>query len=445
MKDTSVYQEELPVLDAIVKAAPKDMAGLHSIAFVCVQHMLFTTIPLLGSLVRLGISPSNIHITGKSYSSSPLVIEHLIRSGYHYYPNKPQQNLGEFADCFKRDMASMWQAVYDDLKLKNISLIVILDDGGMCLTNVPAFISEKYDLVGIEQTTSGLTNPLMQELSFPVIEVASSAAKQILESPLIAEAVIKKLDNLLPTQRILTCGVVGMGLIGEAIGRKLISLNHKVITYDLDACKTKRLEKACPTKTLEEVFRNADYVFGCSGEDITKDFTLDLLNKEKTFISCSSQDKEFRTLLKLFNQHHCDYRNVLDNLDCTLNSQSVHIIRGGFPANLDNSGESVSAIDIQLTRGLLLGGALQAIVMGSRPSSSNLPTWRYMLNPSLQNFVVSHWILHSPSAASSSARSHLWKDLTWIAENSKGFYAQDPFLEQAFHTMDKTRKTTRVA
>jgi hypothetical protein len=317
----------------------------------------------------------------------------------------------------------------------------------MCLTNVPAFISEKYDLVGIEQTTSGLINPFMRTLSFPVIEVASSAAKQILESPLIAEAVIKKLDTLLPTtsKHILTCAVVGVGLIGTAIGRKLISLNHKVLTYDLDACKTKRLEKACPAENLEEALLSADYIFGCSGKDITEGFPLETLNKEKTFISCSSQDKEFRTLLKLFKQHHCAYHNVLDNLDCTLNNQIVHIIRGGFPVNLDNSGESVSAVDIQLTRGLLLSGALQAIGIGSRPPPSNQPTWRYMLNPTLQSFVVSHWILHSPTAPSSFARSPLWQDVAWIAANSKGFYAQDPFLEQAFHTMDQTRKINRVA
>jgi S-adenosylhomocysteine hydrolase len=445
MKDPPVYQQELPVLEAIVRAAPKDLSGLHSIAFVCVQHLLFTTISLLESLVKLGIAPSNIHITGKSYSSSPLVIDHLIRYGYHYHPNMPQQNLGEFADCFKRDMALMWQAVYDDLKFKNISLIVILDDGGMCLTNVPAFIAEKYALVGIEQTTSGLTNPLMLELSFPVIEVASSAAKQILESPLIAEAVVKKLDTLLPTQRSLTCGVVGMGLIGAAISHKLISLNHKVITYDLDACKNKRIEKAHPAETLEEVFLSADYIFGCSGEDITEGFPLDILNKEKTFISCSSQDKEFRTLLKLFKQHHCVYHNVLDNLDYTLNNQNIHIIRGGFPVNLDNSGESVSARDIQLTRGLLLSGALQAIRIGSRPLPSNQSTWRYMLNPTLQSFVVSHWIPHSTTAVSSFARSHLWQDDAWIAENSKGFYVQDSFLEQAFRTTDKTKKPDKVA
>ena len=102
-------------------------------------------------------------------------------------------------------------------------------------------------------------------------------------------------------------------------------------------------------------------------------------------------------------------------------------------------------MDIQLTRGLLLGGALQAVGMGSHPPSSNQHTWRYMLNPTLQSFVVSNLILHSPTAASSFARSPLWQDVAWIAENSNGFYAQDPFLEQAFHTMDKTKKTNRVA
>jgi hypothetical protein len=39
----------------------------------------------------------------------------------------------------------------------------------------------------------------------------------------------------------------------------------------------------------------------------------------------------------------------------------------------------------------------------------------------------------------------LWQDDAWIAENSKGFYVQDSFLEQAFRTTDKTKKPDKVA
>ena len=67
----------------------------------------------------------------------------------------------------------------------------------------------------------------------PVVNVAYSAAKQILESPMIAKAVIKKLDQILLRDiKNSICGVVGLGAIGRAIIQKLLSLGCKVVVYD---------------------------------------------------------------------------------------------------------------------------------------------------------------------------------------------------------------------
>lgn len=53
--------------------------------------------------------------------------------------------------------------------------------------------------------SSGLTDIRMHRLSFPVVEVASSAAKQLIESPMIAEAVVQKLSAILPMSKEESC------------------------------------------------------------------------------------------------------------------------------------------------------------------------------------------------------------------------------------------------
>lgn len=425
--------EELPVLASIIKAFPlKEMVCLESVAFVCVQHLLFTTLNLIDSLIQLGAYPDNIHIMGKPYSTCSQVVNKLTLRGCHYYPNSPQKKIGCFSECFVQDIEQMWHNIYNHLKKKKIKLIVILDDGGSCLANVPSYISKKYSLVGIEQTTSGLTDIRMRQLSFPVVEVASSAAKQLVESPMIAEAVVKKLSKVLPmNQSRLSCGVVGIGAIGNVIIQKLLSMNHEVITYDNDPEKGKTFFKTLCATDIKALFSKAEYIFGCAGEDITKNLKIEDINSNKTFISCSSQDKEFWTLLKIFEKHNCNYENVLDHLECSFNGYTVKIYRGGFPINLDNSGESVAAHDIQLTRGLLLGGVLQGILYATQYTKQE--NKRYMLHPAIQSFVVAHWMKYGSIFLGPLHILEGFQDLTWVKRHSQGAEQENEIIARLFH------------
>ena len=432
MYNQPLYDKKLPVLEAIVKSIPnKEVLDLDSITFVCVQHILLTTVNLMDSLVELGANPSNIHIMGKSYSFCPQVADILISKGYNYYFNKKQENLASFAASFRDDIKCMWEKVYDSLyNKKNIKLIVILDDGGFCLTNVPEVIRKNYSLVGIEQTTSGLTNLRLRTLEFPIVEVATSAAKQRVESLMIAEAVVKKLETVLPLEeKNLSCAVVGLGCIGSAVTKKLLSLNHRVKIYDKTLLKTKTFRRDTFVKNIETLFQESDYIFGCSGEDITKNLDIKNINKPKTFISCSSQDKEFFTLLQQFQQHNCVYQNILDHLECKINNQTIKILRGGFPINLDNSGESVAAIDIQLTRGLLLGGIIQGVLSVFQDSEQK-KTLSMMLHPALQSFVISQWRLYGSTFLFSPEFLDLFQNLTWIQEHSQGVMEENELLNE---------------
>lgn len=429
------YDTKLPVLEAIIAAiSDKKTLKLESVCFVCVQHLLDTTIPLMESLVRLGALPSNIYIMGKSYSSSPHVLATLESKGYNCYNNAPQEKLGTFSDCLQNDIKRIWEDVHERVTEEGIKLIVVLDDGGFCLTNVPQKIIKRFPLIGIEQTTSGLTNIRLRRVQFPVIKVAVSAAKQLVESPMIAEAIVKKLNSILPgEEKNLSCAVVGLGCIGIAVTKKLLSLNHSVKVYDREPKKSKAVNTGSTIAALDirTLINEAEYIFGCSGNDITKNLDPKIINGSKTFISCSSRDKEFLNLLNIFEENNCSYTTILDHLECQINNHPVKILRGGFPINFDNTGESVAAIDIQLTRGLLLGSVLQAVL--SFWNKLSMKKKQCMLDPALQSFVVSQWRRVGSTHLFPPGFLDLFEDLGWIKRHSKGTYVENALFYEWFY------------
>ena len=427
-------KQQLPVLEAIINvvSTSTEFINFDNIGFVCVQHLLYTTFNLVEALKQLGASTNNIHIIGKPYSSCQEVVDLLTASKFCYHQNCSQKMLGGFLQSFKKDINNMWKSAYQNFQAKNIKLIVVLDDGGHCLINIPEHITKKYQLVGIEQTTSGLTHHLINSLSFPVIEVASSAAKQLIEPPMIAEAVVKKLVNIMSiTNKSCVCAVVGLGVIGIAIVYKLVSLGYQVITYDKKAVNKIQIEGITYLDNFKELIVRADYIFGCTGEDITNNLDINIIEKDKTFISCSSYDKEFLSLLKIIKQNNYTCDNILDHIYYQLpNHKTITILRGGFPINLDNSGESVEAKDIQLTRGLLLGGILQGLLCA--PHYFKKVNNRIMLNPVIQSFVVKHWMLNGSNNLFSSEVLDKFQDYDWITERSGGVFHDNKHITKIF-------------
>jgi hypothetical protein len=118
------------------------------------------------------------------------------------------------------------------------------------------------------------------------------------------------------------------------------------------------------------------------------------LSGRKTFISCSSGDVEFNALLREMARldPHLE-TEALGTLNAKLPGQllEVSVVRGGFPANFDRTNESVPSVDIQLTRGLLLGAVLQA---SQHPARLPMEASRQMLSPFVQCFVIKEWTRH---------------------------------------------------
>ncbi len=424
-----IKDKKLPVLEAVVNkfksAYPADMSRT---IFVCVQHLLYTTCNLFENLIQLGANPSYIFLIGKAYSTCDSVANHLVKMGINLQKSTPLSMLGEYANTFNNDILTLWETVISFLKKsKCIDSIIILDEGGRLNKTISRDLLEKYSIIGIEQTSFGLFGINKNALPYPIINVARSAVKTQLESYLIAEAVVNKLNFNLPTKKTgLCCGVVGVGVIGQAVARKLLQLGCQVFLFDVDQQNAFNLSGAVLCSSINELVVKSSYIFGCSGQDIAKD--IDIKNSildAKHFISCSSEDKEFLTFLQLIKNNVNTKFDPLVDLTWNLeNGATLSLRKGGFPINFDHSGESVPSEKIQLTRALLLVALMQAARDRDAMLKDDVKS-HVMLLPEMQHLIVQSWKQLNLADSIPEELINHFDDINWIKSKSEGlFYNQ---------------------
>ena len=422
----------LNVLDAIIEQVKnKSHHLLEDVYLVATQHLLESTGSLFKTLLDLGLRSNRCFIQGKLYSNSFTVVQGLKELGFYVQPSTCLEGRGQFIQSFRRDIASLWAKVSESIPSNFRGIVIVLDDGGHCLASVPHQLRKQFRFVGIEQTTAGLQ--LQDKIgNFPIIQVATAAVKKYVEPPMISRAVVAKLLVKLALMSAKTnCGVVGIGNIGTAVAKNLIERGHKVFAYDIDPSHAKSIPGLESCDSVKEVVMKSEYIFGCSGHDITSDLGwIDSLEDCKTFISCSSEDKEFRNLItKKIGHRECIHEvHHLQDLSLKLPHANLTILRGGFPINFDGNLESVPSDEIQVTRGLLLGAVLQAAMCDSL--SSQQIKKQVMLDPYLQQFVIKSWLTNHPLKSDEIAERCL--DFKWLKEKSDGIFLNCNLMMDTF-------------
>lgn len=415
----------LPVLDALLEKASKEGKAniLDKTAIYYVHHPLQTSINVVDALIHLGAKPKNLFILGKRYSECESVVSTLVQKGVHYQPCSMQTALGQYSQSFIRDINWLWAKMVDELD-SEVEQILIMDHGGHAITYIPLAILEHYKVIGIEKTTAGFINSERHGTPpIPVIDVANSAAKRFLESSLIADAVVNKIDSYLPENiNDFVFGVVGLGAIGKAVMNRLHKLGCQIIVHDIDSSNQHLLDKTKNiifTNDMGALVASADYIFGCSGRDISEGQLeqLRLATQDKTLISCSSEDKEYLSFLQMINRQMPTIFDPMDDIEFkTVFGASIRLLRGGFPVNFDDTGESVPANDIQLTRSLVVAAVLQA----SDYLNSTVENGVYSLDATYQRYVINEWLKHQDKTRIDSENLTYFLDENWLASHSNG-------------------------
>lgn len=405
------------VLDELTKLN-KPFRGVNNYCILSVQHLLESTGSLFLKLINTGIRPQNIFLTGKIYSTNKSTLQRLQRLGINITNSSIPNKLGHYSKFLEKDIVCLWQELVKILQPS--TKIIILDDGGYALKNVPHFISGNFSVFGIEQTTSGIRmkNAFAK---FPVIDVASSAAKRIIEPPIVSEAVKIQLGKTIRNLNPRTIGIVGYGNIGKAITKDLAEV-YKVAVYDInDRLITKGLINVTAMRSLNELFEYSDVIIGATGRDISNPNWLINPNGNKTLISVSSGDIEFNKILRSCEKYLTEKTtNPLQTLNLrTENGYSLKILRGGMVANFTGSRNSSPGNVIQITRGLLLSAIFQIIRDHKRLTNFQ---GRIMLSPTLQSQTVRLWFQNQPQKLKQYSNDIVlgFKDREWIKSRSSG-------------------------
>jgi len=405
------------VLDAIAGLVAGNAVRLFDrTVFVCGQHLLETTGSLMDALIHCGAKPEHVFMLGKHYSTNQEVVDRLRASGITVIPGSRPDAPGHHGCALQADVRELWRQVYDRCHKLADHRVIVVDDGAHCMRSVPDVFKESWRIYGVEQTTSGLTTYGGDRLRFPVVAVAASALKRCVEPPQIADAVVRRTERILGVNLdTVQCGILGLGSIGTALARALSYLGAGVAAYDRDD-KSMSGVRAMPG--ADELLGAAEVVFGCTGDPDC--LPLEGISKRsgsiKVLASCSSSDLEFRAILR-----SCDARPIDPGICPTLaarapgRSLTFKILRSGFPVNFDNSRESVPADQIQLTRGLMFSGIIQA-ALAQKGGFSEEPELA-MLDPEMQALVFRAW---AATASSETSREDCYQDPKWLSRHSQG-------------------------
>jgi len=443
---------KLPCLESVSNQIRGNL--FEGCAFIIAQHLLEETGSLIDAILRiqkndaglvpnatnastqahrkehvtekLAKLPQNLFVLGKPYSSNVRVWQRLFNLGLSVEPLFFDWNLGDFEGSYRKACERLWKRVQAHLAQNaDLKRVLILDDGGMLLATVPDGLLKSHAVVGVEQTSKGLT--AAANCAFPVVGVACSAAKKRLEPSIVAETVWDKLEMVLPQAcAASTMAICGLGNVGERLAEFIIerfklrdsreiNSGRNLLVFD----KNKKMSDSFHVtanvrraQSLAQVFEQAEVIFGCTGTDLTKDIisSLDAINDGRTryLISCSSFDIEFASLLK-----KSERNPNLSPFDLAqhVNSHGTPFLipQAGFPITFDRTPSAAPITQMQMTRGLLLAGLTQAAALSAtaRPTNGVVP-----LDAQMQVTVVKTW-------REAKVRSEEWFYENWFGKRDE--------------------------
>jgi len=393
--------KDLEVTQAIFNCARgSDFDFGDDTALVAVQHMLLQTVDLFKTAGAMGLNLKNVFALGKVYSNSPIVIQTLQSMGVTVIDTTTPPP-GEFCSYFQRDVERLWRVVAEKLRYRRIKRILILDDGGICITNVPAAVREQYDVCGVEQTSQGVFLFAQNPPPFAVICWARSAVKLDIGGPIFSRSFIDKLNTEYLHGRSIAgarVGLIGLGSIGRSTAKLAIRQGAKVLFYDPDQRVEipKSLSAIGRAASLEELMVNCEYVVGCSGRRPFKhDWPLNYRRGVKLF-SASGGDSEFGPII---NDLKSKPDFAVDPVTWTITSRMgpsgpLEIAYLGYPYNfVSRALDAVPTGIVQLETGGLLAALIQArhhlqVCEAKRNENVGL----HSVIPKAQRFVHEIWL-----------------------------------------------------
>jgi hypothetical protein len=369
-------------------------------ALVAVQHLLWQTVDLVRAMAVTGLRLQNVFALGKVYSNNDLIIRTLREMGATVISSTVPAP-GEFAECFERDVTHLWQVVAVALAERpEVRRILVLDDGGECITNVPAELIREYDIAGVEQTSRGMLVFEEKPPPFAVVTWARTAVKLHIGGPIFSKLVLDKLNRNFfggKPLRGAQVGILGLGSIGRGLADLVWRKGNEIMFYDPDPdfqVPAYLHGKCTRVDSLEELMLNCNYVFGCSGRDPFKDKWPVAYRPGIQLFSASSGDQEFRPIIQNL-KRRSGFKIAVNTWDITSDEGPcgpIRIAYLGYPYNfVSRSAVAVPTRIVQIETGGLLASLIQArthLQFFEQGQHAGV----HRLAPAAQRFVFAEWL-----------------------------------------------------
>ena len=389
----------LPILDFL----QDELGGLGDGVFglVGLQHLMGSTASLIDQLAADRLDPDDVFLLGKPYSTNLQVMDYLREERrYHVHPESADQPLGTpHNEALSTKIDELLSQCRDHLETKpatDAGRVLLIDDGGHAirLLHSPPFADIVDRFVCVEQTRSGIRTIEDLTLRVPVVNVAESWVKLEHESPLIAESVKIELFRQLVAieSRGIRIGrntvVIGYGSIGRTVAARMHGCGFTVSVFDHSkVLRDMAVQDGFTAHAdLKQGLKGAELIVGCTGTAIMDFPEYACIEEGAILLSTSSSDSEFRgwqlrSLAKPLgtpkywkvisggtDAHSADDSAgpIPADHPCfclyhvRLGGRSFYLVNGGFPVNFTGEIDPIPPRLIQLTRGLLYAGAIQA-------------------------------------------------------------------------------------
>lgn len=369
----------LPLLDWVAGHTTNER--LNDYAIIAHTHFLPNNVPFFRHLAHL-VKPDRIFLLEKPYSTVKSAFNNLVESGCEIV--KVRMDLGmpyEFA--VQKSLEILWQKVIEEQKQSGFRKILIVDDGGDIWHSIPWSRFEDIRICGVEQTQRGINRIQASSLIIPpIVSVATSGVKKILESNFIGISVVDQLDEIAVFTPGLKVGILGGGSIGRTIADQLYKREIPVTYYDPDK---KEIAGATRLSSMDVLLDSNDLIIGATGRDALKGTPYERLKGRKILASASSADVEFASLLKMADDTSEPFSSRKIKFSHGL---TIEILNGGYPINFNRKKNSTPDEDIVLTRCLMYIGAMQAVNILENEGNPGI----YNLDKNSQKKLLERWI-----------------------------------------------------
>lgn len=378
----------LPLLDWV--ASHTTDSRLSDCAIIAHTHVLPTSVSLFRHLAHL-VEFGNIFVLDKPYSSVRSCLNELIKSGVEVIPMTIESG-APYEFSLRKGVDLLWQRVIEAQKKSGFKKLLILDDGGDLWLSIPWADLEGVRIAGVEQTQRGIARIQDSSLKIPpIVSVATSGIKKIVEAGFIGAGVVAKLQASGELDKANVVGVVGTGSIGAAVIESLKKIGKDVLSYD-NSVHAVPSNSPANRNSIDALMREADLIIGATGTDAFKGVTFDRVTGVKVLASASSADVEFQSLLKQTTYP----KDVFGTVSVPIHDGlTLEILNGGFPVNFDRESGWVASEDIVLTRCMLYIGIMQAAQI---LTEKNFTSGIYTLDEIAQEKMFAHWIADKKSA-----------------------------------------------